>query len=516
MLSNAFEKFKNSKESFVLIFSVFIAGLCSIIYELLIGTASSYFLGDSVKQFSMTIGFYMASMGIGSYLSRFIKEENILLRFISFEILLGFVGGISVPLLYISFAFTDSFVLTKNLCIVIIGIIIGLEVPLLTRLMDKYYELKLNISNILSLDYFGALIATMLFPFILLPYLGTFKSSLIFGLINMTIGFVNLAVFKDELNISKRKLYFVLSSVVTVFLITTLFFSNKIMKVWHQNAYEDRVVFSKQSKYQSIVITKHKKDIRMYLNGGLQFSSIDEYRYHEPLVHIPMSTNRNIKHVLVLGGGDGIGLKEIIKYKEVETITLVDLDPEVISVSKTNHYIKKLNKDSLKDKRVKILNIDAFVYLTKTSKKFDLVIADLPDPNNISLARLYSYEFYKLLKKRIKKDGLFITQATSPFFAKKTFWCINETLKYSGFKFTYPLHVNVPSFGEWGFIFASINKPINTDNLDIKVQTRFLDNATLKKAFLFEKDLLVNKKHVSFLESPKVLSFYLSEWKYWN
>ena len=515
MVSDVYTAMPSIKQKeYVLIFSVFIAGLCSIVYELLIGTTASYFLGDSVKQFSLTIGQYMAAMGIGSYLSRFL-EKNLLEKFIGIEILLGFLGGISVPFLYLSFIYTDYFLIVKSFFIIMIGIFIGLEVPLLTRLLEKHYVLKVNISNILSLDYLGALIATSLFPFILLPFLGTFKSSLFFGLINMLIGIVNLWAFSDSIKISKkRSLYFFLS-VVTVFLGVIFISSKEILRHWHDHAYEDRVVFSRQSSYQSIVITKNRQDIRLFLNGSLQFSSIDEYRYHESLVHIPFAVGRVIKNILILGGGDGLAVREVLKYPEVEKITLVDLDPLVTDMGKKNVYIRRLNQNSLSHNKVRVINRDAFVFLKEGYEKYDLIIADLPDPNNISLARLYSIEFYKYLEKRLSDHGLFVTQATSPFYAKETFWCIYRTMQKASF-FAYPYHVNVPSFAEWGFVLGS-KIPLDIANISLSdVGTRFLDNQVIAKAFVFEKDLLTTSTNYSSLDSHVVLNYYLNEWKYWN
>ena len=170
------------RESHILLFSIFIAGLCSIIYELLIATTGAYFLGDSITQFSLTIGIYMAFMGVGSYLSRWVSDTKLLGSFIGFELVLALIGGMSVPILYFSYAFDLSLQLSSVVLTALIGILIGLEIPLLSRLMEKHYNLKTNISNVLSIDYFGALLATLLFPFLLLPWLGVFKTSLAFGM----------------------------------------------------------------------------------------------------------------------------------------------------------------------------------------------------------------------------------------------------------------------------------------------------------------------------------------------
>lgn len=509
-----FSEKPRTKETTVLILSVFIAGLCSIIYELLIGTTSSYFLGDSVKQFSLTIGMYMAAMGLGSYFSRMISDENLLVKFIGIEIFLGFLGGISVPALYFTFAFTDLYPWMMVLMTMLIGICIGLEIPLLTRVMEQYYVLKVNLSNVLSLDYLGALIATLIFPFILLPFLGTFRSSIFFGLINMLIGFLVLWGFSDQIGFNRKKLLLTANILACGLLVFMLMVSNWLLESWTQSLYQDRVVYSKQSNYQKIVLTKDKDDYRLYLDGNLQFSTIDEYRYHEALVHIPLGI-RKASNVLLLGGGDGLAVREVLKHSTVQSVTLVDLDPEITGMAKENPHLKRINESSLENSKVSVLNQDAFVYLNKTPKRFDLIIADLPDPNNSSLSRLYSREFYMLVRSRLAENGIFITQSTSPFYARKAFWSIGKSLQNAGFSNLVPYHVNVPSFGDWGFMMAS-NAALNTGMIQLQVPTRFLNREAIPGLFVFEKDLIEKDVQGSSLDQPKILTYYLEGWRYWN
>lgn len=505
----------------VLIGSVFIAGLCSIIYELLIGTTSSYFLGDSIKQFSLTIGFYMAAMGIGSYLSRFIENENLIHRFVLFEIILGALGGASVLLLYIAYAFTDQYSYFSFLLTMLIGILIGLEIPLLTRIMDNYFVLKKNLSNVLSVDYVGALIATLIFPFLLLPLLGTFRSALFFGLINMCIGYMVLWRFRYLLQRSQCHFLYFLSTVIVILLIAAFWFGSTLIGLWNNAVYQDRVVYFKESPYQKIAVTKDKKDIRLYLNGNLQFSSIDEYRYHESLIHIPMAATQ-AKKVLLLGAGDGLAVRELLKYPELEEITLVDLDPAVVTLARSNHYIKEINQGSLESEKLHIIHQDAFQYLSHSNTLFDLIVADLPDPNNVSLARLYSKEFYQLVLQRLSPDGVMVTQATSPYYATQAFWNIEASIKAAGFPFSYPYHVQVPSFGEWGFIMAT-QQAVSTDDLSLRPVTLFLEEQSLENLFYFPPDIAKETikrggEHieVSTLDQPNVLTAYLKGWKYWK
>ncbi len=504
----------SSKESFILIVSTFIAGLCSIIYELLISTVSSYFLGDSIRQFSITIGLYMAAMGFGSYISRLINK-NLLSKFIGLEIFLGFLGGMSVPILYFAYAFTHAYYLVMVFLILSIGVLIGLEIPLLTRIMEKHYLLKFNISNVLSVDYLGALVATLIFPFILLPLLGTFRSALFFGIINMGIGVLNVWCFSNQLKGRDFKKYVGGLIFVCTLLCSFFFAAHYFLKHWSNRLYEDQIIFSRQSKFQKIVMTRNKKDLRLFLDGNLQFSSIDEYRYHEPLVHIPLGLTSHKKNILILGGGDGLVAREVLKYPEVEKIDLVDLDPEITRIGRTDHHLKVLNNRSLEDPRVQVTHEDAFVYLGKIYRLFDIIIADLPDPNNVSLARLYSKEFFQLVKSRLSKTGVFVTQATSPFFAKEAFWCIKNTVKEAGFLNVYPYHVNVPSFGDWGFVMAS-NIKYRPHEAPLSVQTKYLEKDIIQSLFIFEKDLLEENKNFSTLDDPIVLNYYLKGWRNWK
>ncbi len=504
-----------NKTSTLLIASVFVAGLCSIVYELLIATASSYFLGDSIKQFSITIGAYMAAMGVGSYLSRLFSDKYLLQTFIAFELGLALIGGLSVPLLYAAFAYTPFFQLFSIVLTLVIGLFIGLEIPFLSRLLEKHYSLKLNISTVLSVDYLGALIATLVFPFVLLPWLGTFKTSVFFGLINMSIAFLLLWGFSDKLSLNKKKVLWAHTGIVSIILVGTFFLANGLLSAWSNQLYTDRIIYTEETPYQQIVMTKNKNDVRLYLNGNLQFSSTDEYRYHESLVHLPLSLLEKPQHVLVLGGGDGLGVRELLKYPVVESITLIDLDPAIHALGKTNPQVVALNKQSLLDERVTLITEDAFKYLLNSKKQFDVIIIDLPDPNNPSLARLYSKAFYRLVNAHLTTQGVFVTQATSPFFAREAYWTIVQTIREAGFPYVLPYHVNVPSFGEWGFVMGA-KTPKQTETITFDVETKYLKQDSVDTMLVFGKDIDELPMTASTLDKPDVLTRYLKGWQHWN
>lgn len=506
--------FFSNKDALVLLFCVFITGFCTIIYELLIGSISSYFIGDSIKQFSITIGLTMTAMGIGTLLSRFVKE-NLIYKFIVVEIALAIFGGFAVPILYFIYSLQIFYYPVMCFLIIVIGTLIGLEIPLLTRILEKYFQLRENISNVLSLDYLGAFIASLAFPFILLPIVGIFNTSVLTGLLNMVIAIFAFNRFKNKLTHKKRIIIINQCIFIIFILIAFLVFSKGISMYLEKSMYDDRVVFTKQTKYQKLVITRNKADVRLFIDGNVQFSTIDEYRYHEPLVHIPMSLVKHHENILVLGGGDGLAAREILKYNDVKNITVVDLDKEMTDLAVNNKIFAQLNNNSFKNAKVKVINTDAFKFLEDTDKFYDVIIIDLPDPNNSSLSRLYSREFYKIAGKKLSKNGVLVTQATSPFFSPEAYWCVTETLKSAGFKYVKPYHTYVPSFGDWGFVLAG-NLPINISKIDIKVPAKYIENKAIENYFYIEKDLYRKNIKPSTLDKPKILEYYLNGWRYWN
>lgn len=495
-----------------LIYSAFIAGLCSIIYELLIATTVSYFLGDSVTYFSLTIGIYMAAMGVGSFASKYI-DHGLLKKFIAIELMLGLIGGISIPALYIAYSVGELFIPCYILFTVLIGFFIGLEIPFLTRLMENYNRLQFNIANVLSFDYLGALIATVSFPFILLPFFGVYQSSLIFGLVNMSIGFVILWVFSDDIG-KGRKPLLAASILLTAIIAGMLIFSASALKHWDNSLYADRIIHSEQTRYQKIVLTKDRDDIRLFLNGNLQFSSVDEHRYHEALIHVPLSMQSTpVRRVLLLGAGDGMAVRELLKYPSIQEITLVDLDEKMILLARENRHLSRINQHSLDSSRVNIVIADAFTYLKENRQQYDFIICDLPDPNNISLARLYSKHFYSLMRRNLSADGIFVTQATSPYFATEAFWCINKTVQ-AAFSHVYPYHAHIPSFGDWGFVLAAKQEK-KTQSATLRVKTEFFDLNMVNSLFTFEKDIRPVNVAVNKLDQPILLKYYLKGWEYY-
>lgn len=497
-------------------FAALIVAIGGVIYEMIIASAASFLLGDSILHFSLTIGLFLFGMGIGSFFApRFNKNPESSFAWV--EIILGTLGGFSVFLLFSAFAYSNLIYVVFVSLLIFIGALIGLEIPLLLSILKSTSrEEHLTItSRILSFDYFGALIASIAFPLVMLPQLGLLRSSFLVGMINLLVALLMIASFSNHI---KDSLYKYISVFIGFFILLSGFaFSNQMSNFLNRGIFQDEIILSKQTPYQKVVFTKFNDDLRMYLNGNIQFSSVDEYRYHEPLVHIPISLGIAPKNILVLGGGDGLVARELIKYEEIETIKIVDLDHEVIEISKSFNPLLELNEESLLNPKIEIVNEDAFTYLENSELLYDYIIVDLPDPNNESLAKLYSSEFYQLVKRHLSVGGIMVTQAVSPYFTPNTFWTINSTIE-SADLYTLQYHNNVPSFGEWGFIVAS-NLSIDKEDVTIPaIETNILNDINIiKNMFDFDTDMLPTEDiSVSTLFDPKVMFVYDSEEKNWQ
>lgn len=494
--------------TYALLITAFIISTCGLVYELIAGTVASYLLGDSITQFSTVIGVYLFSMGVGSFLSRYI-EKNIAAVFVQVELLVGLVGGCSAALLFLLFDHVQSFRILLYALVGLIGILIGLEMPLMMRILKNKLDFKELVSQVFTFDYVGALIASLLFPLVLVPYLGLIRSSFLFGLLNLFVAGWSLHIFREEL----RWLTAMKTATVTLIVALTCGFvySDKLMTIAEGSAFPDPIVYSTSTPYQRIVITANNHDIRLYLNGNLQFSSRDEYRYHEALVHPALASMHSPQNVLVLGGGDGMAVRELLKYRSIQSITLVDLDKQMIGLFKTQDLLTRLNKNSLNDPKVHVVIDDAFVWLRNCKQKFDAVIVDFPDPSNYSLGKLYSDTFYKALKNALNPEGIIVVQSTSPYYAKNSFWCVVSTLSAVGLQTT-PYHAYVPSFGDWGYVLAGLQPYHPAEQEKYPPGLKYVAPRTVAQMLTFPQDMQPTVQCVNRLNNQALVHLFESEW----
>lgn len=494
----------------ILIISVFIVASCGLAYELIAGALSSYLLGDSILQFSSIIGCYLFAMGIGSHLSQYVKDEDALERFIDIELLVGLIGGLSALFLFVVFAWAAApFRTVLYALVLIIGILVGMEIPLVMRILNKRdTDFKAMVSRVLTFDYLGALAVSLLFPLVLAPQLGMSRTALLFGVLNAGVAVLATQVFRKEL--PKYQLTHAKSSVVLLILVTAFVFANKVTYWAEQSYFGDPIVYTESTPYQRIVVTRWKDDTRLFLNGNLQFSSRDEHRYHEALVLPAMQALPQARQILILGGGDGLAVREILKYPQVERITLVDLDPAMTQLFISSAELSALNQNSLSHPKVNVINDDAGKWIEQNREQFDLIIVDLPDPSNFALGKLYSVPMYRQLARHLSDTGYVVVQSTSPYFAPNAYWCVVETLKTAGFN-TWPYHAYVPSFGEWGYVLASKGENFKPPE-QYSVPTRFLNGSTTELMFEFPPDMASVHVEPNYLNTQILVHYFEQDW----
>ncbi|MFL5539809.1 MAG: polyamine aminopropyltransferase [Longimicrobiaceae bacterium] len=489
-----------------LFFTVLLIAACGLVYELVAGALSSYLLGDSVTQFSLVIGTYLFAMGVGSHLSRYVTR-GLAWRFVTVELMVAVVGGFSATALFLAFAWTDAFRLVLYVFVMAVGVLVGLEIPLLMRILRDRYEFKDVVAHVLTFDYLGALGASLLFPILLVPRLGLVRSALAFGIVNALVAAWSTHLFRDVL--PRRRALQATCAAVLLALAAGMAAAEKITRSAEADIYADPVIFTRNSRYQRIVLTAYRGDLRLFLNGHLQFSSRDEYRYHEALVHPGLAALPGARRVLVLGGGDGLAVREILRYPGVQ-VTLVDLDPEMTRLFRTHRTLVGLNRGSLNSPRVRVINADAFVWLGATRDMFDFVVVDFPDPSNYAVGKLYTTAFYRALQRHLSRDGLVVVQSTSPMFARTAFWSIERTLAASGLR-TWPYHLYVPSFGEWGFVLAGHGDYHLPETLPAGL--RYLTPSSLAPLFQFPADLQPVPARANRLDDQALVRYYGDEWK---
>jgi spermidine synthase len=300
------QRIDNASSGTLLLLSVFTVATCGLIYELVAGTLASYLLGDSVMQFSTIIGCYLFAMGIGSWLSKYFLK-NLLGWFIQVEILVGVIGGLSSAILFLLFAYIEHFRIILYALVLITGILVGLEIPLLMRVLKSKYAFHDLVSKIFTFDYIGALLASLIFPLFLVPHLGLIRTSVFFGILNVIVAIIVATKFENNLPSAR---FLKSAGWVSLFgLLAVFVFADRITSFSESHSIPGKIIHAESSPYQRIILSSDGSSLRLYLNGNLQFSSDDEYRYHESLVHPAMQSTQTKNKVLVLGGGDGLAVR---------------------------------------------------------------------------------------------------------------------------------------------------------------------------------------------------------------
>lgn len=490
--------------------------MAGLVYELIAGTLSSYLLGDSVRQFSLVIGVFLAAMGAGAWASRFVGDE--VRGFAGAQVALGLIGGFLAPLIYLAYASFEEIGLPLYGGLVLIGVLSGMEIPLLARILKRIGAPAFRFETVLSADYLGALAASVAFPILIVPHLGLMTASLAFGTLNLLVAGLSMAMFRDRVG---RGLWaaWALSLLVTV---AGLAQAERLVSAVEASLFEDEVILSETAPYQHISITRLRDRVRLFLDHSIQFDTLNEHRCHEALVHPAFALVPRARTVLILGGGDGLAAREVLRHPQVEAVTLVDLDGRVTELVRDRPELAALDGGALSDPRVSIVTEDAWQWVEAADAAFDVVIADLPDPKSIALSRLYTREFYALLAERVSAQGALVVQAGSPLFAREAYWSVVRTLEATrnptapgGTLHVIPYHVYLPSFGDWGFALAS-PRPLATDApLALPQGLRFLTDAAWRASLVFAPDESRVEAAVNTLEGHPLPACYEAGWARW-
>ncbi len=542
---------------------MFLTGASGFIFECILSTVATFILGNSIEQFSVTISLMMLMMGIASVWQRKISDENLVEKFLLVEVGLAILGGFAPIAVYAAYATMEiHFIAVQYFFILSIGFLIGLEIPLVLRLNRNYVPmLKSNIASVFSTDYLGAFVGAVVWVYVLLKYFPLTEISFFVAGMNFAVAFVTYSYFSYHRVASRGIASIALISLTAASLAYGYYQNRDWNRLLEQRFYSEPIAFSATTKYQHIVLTAsvNPVDYRLYINGNLQFASLDERIYHEMLVHPGMTLAMGRDRVLILGGGDGLALREVLKHTQTREVTLVDIDPGMIEFARTHDVMTELNQAAFQDVRVSakaldpsyeqegtrpiyqyarglgldsedvlseaaqvnVYTVDADKILENLHGMYDAVLIDLPDPNSVELVKLYSREFYLKLNRLLAPGAVIAVQATSPYHAKEAFLCILRTIRSAGYK-ALPYHDNVPSFGDWGWILAwatgeterqLVSRLMQLQEFAVSEEAlRYLTPERLKAAVSFGKGALESQNdEVNTLMAPVLLRYYLTE-----
>lgn len=503
----------------VLLVVVFVCAACGLVYELVLVALGSYLTGNSLVQTSLVLGFAMAAMGIGAVAVKPALGRPIE-AFAVVEFALGLIGALAVPALYAAFAWLNLYTSAMLVAATAIGGLVGAEIPLLMELVQRVRRQKASgaVADLSAVDYGGALLGGLAFPFLLLPVFGLLRGALLVGAVNVVGAWVVARwLFGRQLRPPARRAVSVAGVIVLAVLAVTAAYAAPFEITARQRLYRFPIVHAERSLYQEIVLTSERwaagrePDVRLYLDGDLQLSTIDEHRYHEALVHPAMAGPRS--RVLVLGGGDGMALREVLGYDDVRSVTLVDLDPAVVELASSDPRLVEHNDDAFADPRVTVVAADAFSWVrAHRGQTFDVIVVDLPDPDSTATAKLYTIEFYGMVAGLLTDDGRVVVQAGSPFFAPSSFWSVVKTVRRAGLV-ALPYHVDVPSFGDWGFVLADAGPAVPRPRVPAQAtDLEFLTPAVLEAATVFPPDRIPEQVQASTLLDPVILEYQRQEW----
>ena len=486
----------------LLLATVFAVAVCTLVYELLAGAVSSYLLGNSILYFSLVVGVFLFAMGVGSFLSRFVRAQ-LLRTFLLLEIGVAFLGGSSALILFFCFPYPAAYLpVLLGLCAGV-GVLSGVEVPLVIRILrERGGSLDLSASNVMSADYLGGLAGSLAFPLLILPQLGLLRGALAVGLLNMAVVWLGLVGFRRELG--RQRALSALALLVTAALGAGLLGSSWLVERAEERNLPDRIVFTHNTARQRVIVTKFREDLRVFAGGELRLSTLDAHRSSESLVHPALSSVLSRHKILLIGGDDGLSARECLRYEDLQQLDLLIQDPELHALFRPEGPLAHLSGAALSDPRVRRLEGDPASFLRASQELYDAILIELPEPVSEERASFYTASFYAAAAARLSPGGALSVRCSSPWWAPEVFWCVIATLESAGLQVR-PYQVTIPSLGQRGFALAGRSRP---ELVAPKVETRFLDLATLQRSAVFAPDVARRPVEVNRLETLAILRYF--------
>ncbi|WP_328537594.1 polyamine aminopropyltransferase [Streptomyces sp. NBC_00344] len=449
--------------------TVFVCAACGLVYELELVALASYLIGDSVTQASVVLSVMVFAMGIGSLLAKRLRLRAAV-GFGLIEAALALVGGCSALVLYAAFAWGGGSRYALVGFSLMIGVLIGAEIPLLMTLIQRVSRQDPGgaVADLFAADYVGALAGGLAFPFFLLPLLGQLTGALLTGTVNAVAGgALVLWLFREDLTRRGRWWLIAVNVLVLAVLATATALAGDFELAARRAVYGPHVRVTVRTGVQEIVLTRSPRGtVDLFLNGRLRVDGRDERRYHKALVAPAMSGPH--RRVLILGGGDGLAAAEAMKHRGVASVTVVELDPGVERLARTDPGLSALNGHAYRDPRLHVITADAFTWLRSPRQRYDVIISDLPDPGITPSTKFYSEEFYGLAARVLAPGGRLAVHAGPVETRPDSFWTVEETIRTAGLR-TLPYRAAGPAArpgptratpGDWGFVLASRARPL--------------------------------------------------------
>ncbi|MGK5642719.1 polyamine aminopropyltransferase [Streptomyces sp. URMC 126] len=442
----------------LVLITVFVCAACGLVYELELVALASYLIGDSVTQASVVLSVMVFAMGVGSLLAKRLRRRAAL-GFAAVEAVLALVGGMSAMALYACFAWYGRAWPALVGFSLVIGVLIGAEVPLLMTLIQRVRRQDAGgaVADLFAADYVGALVGGLAFPFLLLPMLGQLTGALVTGAINAVAGgALVLWVFRGDLSARARRAVTVANALVLALLALCSALTGPFERAARHAVYGGDVRVAVRTELQELVLAgggSGGRPLTLFLNGRPRVTG-EPSRYHEALVRPATAGPR--RRVLVLGGGDGIALHEVLRRPGVAEVTVVEPDAAVVRLARTDPGLRRLNGDAYADPRVTVAHTDPFAWLRRTAageEPYDVEVCDLPGPDGPEGTKLYSQEFYGLAARRLAADGRLVVHAGRVSGNAHDFWTVDATLRSVGLA-TEAYRAGAAG-EEWGFLLAA-------------------------------------------------------------